>query len=133
MRLRLPLLLGALVAAAISAAPAHGCPRRLLVRKPSTAGDGQAQLQEARDRAGEGQALRDRDDHSCGVIRIVLDRKLGGPIPNSIAFLAGTHFFDGLTIPRVVSRHRHRLPGPALIPGLSVYHNMFLKRDTARA
>jgi cyclophilin family peptidyl-prolyl cis-trans isomerase len=39
---------------------------------------------------------------SCGTIRIVLDRKLGGPIPNSIAFLASKHFFDGLTFHRVV-------------------------------
>jgi cyclophilin family peptidyl-prolyl cis-trans isomerase len=39
---------------------------------------------------------------NCGTIRIVLDRKLGGPIPNSIAFLATKHFFDGLTFHRVV-------------------------------
>ena len=40
---------------------------------------------------------------TCGAIRIVLDRKLGGPIPNSIAFLATKHFFDGLTFHRVVA------------------------------
>ena len=40
---------------------------------------------------------------TCGPIRIVLDRKLGGPIPNSIAFLATKHFFDGLTFHRVVA------------------------------
>ena len=39
---------------------------------------------------------------TCGPIRIVLDRKLGGKIPNSIAFLATRHFFDGLTFHRVV-------------------------------
>jgi peptidyl-prolyl cis-trans isomerase B (cyclophilin B) len=39
---------------------------------------------------------------SCGVIRIHLDQKLGGPIANSIAFLARKHFFDGLTFHRVV-------------------------------
>jgi cyclophilin family peptidyl-prolyl cis-trans isomerase len=37
-----------------------------------------------------------------GGIRIVLDRKLGVPIPNSIDFLASKRFFDGLTFQRVV-------------------------------
>ncbi len=39
---------------------------------------------------------------SCGVITIELDRKNGGPIPNSIAFLAAKKFYDGLTFHRVV-------------------------------
>ena len=39
---------------------------------------------------------------TCGTLRVVLDRKRGGPIPNSIAFLASRHFFDGLTFHRVV-------------------------------
>jgi len=39
---------------------------------------------------------------SCGVINIELDREAGGPIPNSIAFLAAKGFYDGLTFHRVV-------------------------------
>ena len=39
---------------------------------------------------------------SCGTIRIALDRAAGGPIPNSIAFLASKGFYDGLTFHRVV-------------------------------
>jgi len=39
---------------------------------------------------------------SCGKLTIVLDRKAGGPIPNSIAFLASKGFYDGLTFHRVV-------------------------------
>jgi cyclophilin family peptidyl-prolyl cis-trans isomerase len=39
---------------------------------------------------------------SCGVITIHLDQKLGGPIANSVAFLARKAFFDGLTFHRVV-------------------------------
>jgi cyclophilin family peptidyl-prolyl cis-trans isomerase len=41
-------------------------------------------------------------DTSHGPISAVLDPDLGGPIPNSIAFLASKHFFDGLTFQRVV-------------------------------
>ena len=39
---------------------------------------------------------------SCGTIFIELDPKAGGPIPNSIAFLASKGFYDGLTFHRVV-------------------------------
>lgn len=39
---------------------------------------------------------------SCGTINIALDEKAGGPIPNSIAFLASKGFYDGLTFHRVV-------------------------------
>lgn len=39
---------------------------------------------------------------SCGTINIALDQKAGGPIPNSIAFLAQKGFYDGLTFHRVV-------------------------------
>ncbi len=39
---------------------------------------------------------------SCGVITIVLNPRLGGPIPNSVAFLAQEGFYDGLTFHRVV-------------------------------
>ncbi len=39
---------------------------------------------------------------SCGTLNVVLDEKAGGPIPNSIAFLASKGFYDGLTFHRVV-------------------------------
>ncbi len=39
---------------------------------------------------------------SCGRITIELDQKAGGPIPNSIAFLASKGFYDGLDFHRVV-------------------------------
>jgi peptidyl-prolyl cis-trans isomerase B (cyclophilin B) len=39
---------------------------------------------------------------SCGTITIKLDPKAGGPIPNSVAFLVGKGFYDGLTFHRVV-------------------------------
>jgi cyclophilin family peptidyl-prolyl cis-trans isomerase len=39
---------------------------------------------------------------SCGTLNIKLDAKAGGPIPNSIAFLASKGFYDGLTFHRVV-------------------------------
>lgn len=39
---------------------------------------------------------------SCGVLTIKLDRAAGGPIPNSVAFLAEKGFYDGLTFHRVV-------------------------------
>ena len=42
-------------------------------------------------------------DTSHGPINVVLDPDLGGPIPNSIAFLAEKHFYDGLTFHRVVA------------------------------
>lgn len=39
---------------------------------------------------------------SCGTLNIKLDTAAGGPIPNSIAFLASKGFYDGLTFHRVV-------------------------------
>ena len=39
---------------------------------------------------------------SCGTIRIALDPKAGGPIPNSVAYLVTQGFYDGLTFHRVV-------------------------------
>ncbi len=39
---------------------------------------------------------------SCGTIRIALDPKAGGPIPNSVAYLVTQSFYDGLTFHRVV-------------------------------
>ena len=41
-------------------------------------------------------------DTSHGPISVVLDPDLGGPIPNSIAFLASKGFYDGLSFHRVV-------------------------------
>src|SRR4051794_29097448 len=41
-------------------------------------------------------------DTSHGPISAVLDPELGGPIPNSIAFLATKGFYDGLSFHRVV-------------------------------
>ena len=59
-------------------------------------------------------------DTSHGPITAVLDTDLGGPIPNSIAFLATKGFYDGLVVPprraglraagRLPERHRHRQP-----------------------
>lgn len=54
------------------------------------------------------QVLKDGLDYtiamktSCGTLNIKLDQKAGGPIPNSIAFLASKGFYDGLTFHRVV-------------------------------
>jgi cyclophilin family peptidyl-prolyl cis-trans isomerase len=54
------------------------------------------------------QVLKDGVDYtivmktSCGTLNITLDPKAGGPIPNSIAFLASKGFYDGLTFHRVV-------------------------------
>jgi peptidyl-prolyl cis-trans isomerase B (cyclophilin B) len=101
MRLRLPLLLGALAAIAIVASPAQaatsaGCSST----KPATAGTAKPSFRHPAAVLAKGKRYAIAMTTSCGVIRIVLDRKLGGPIPNSLAFLAGKHFFDGLTIPR---------------------------------
>ena len=51
-------------------------------------GQGQAELQEARHVLAKGKRYAIVMNTTCGTIRIVLDRKLGGAIPNSIAFLA---------------------------------------------
>jgi cyclophilin family peptidyl-prolyl cis-trans isomerase len=103
MRLRLPLLSGALAAVAIAASPAQaavtaGCSSA----KPAAAGKSKPSFKHPATVLAKGRRYAIAMTTSCGVIRIVLDRKLGGPIPNSIAFLAGKHFYDGLTIPRDV-------------------------------
>ncbi len=41
-------------------------------------------------------------DTSHGPITAVLDPDLGGPIPNSIGFLAGKGFYDGLAFHRII-------------------------------
>ena len=39
---------------------------------------------------------------SCGTLRIQLDTDPSNPIPNSIAFLVGKKFYDGLTFHRII-------------------------------
>jgi cyclophilin family peptidyl-prolyl cis-trans isomerase len=104
MRLRLLLLLGALVAAVIAVSPvqaasAAGCTSA----KPAAAGTSKPSYKKATTVLAKNKRYAIVMNTSCGAIRIVLDRKLGGPIPNSIAFLATKHFFDGLTFHRVVA------------------------------
>src|SRR3954466_7585280 len=50
----------------------------------------------------DGKRYRLRVETSHGTITAVLDPDLGGPIPNSIAFLAKEGFYDGLGFHRVV-------------------------------
>jgi cyclophilin family peptidyl-prolyl cis-trans isomerase len=104
MRLRLPLLLGALAAATIAGAPgraasAAGCSST----RPAAAGHAKPSYAGPATVLAKGRRYAIAMTTTCGVLRIVLDRKLGGPIPNSVAFLAGKRFYDGLTIPRVVA------------------------------
>jgi cyclophilin family peptidyl-prolyl cis-trans isomerase len=103
MRLRLPSLVGALVAAAIAVSPAQaagtaGCSST----KPAAAGKPKSSYKKPATVLAKNRRYAIVMNTNCGVIRIVLDRKLGGPIPNSIAFLVTKHFFDGLTFHRVV-------------------------------
>ena len=104
MRLRLPVLIAALVAAAIAVAPAQaasaaGCTSI----KPAAAGKSKPSYKKPATVLAKDKRYAIVMSTNCGAIRIVLDRKLGGPIPNSIAFLATKHFFDGLTFHRVVA------------------------------
>jgi peptidyl-prolyl cis-trans isomerase B (cyclophilin B) len=105
MRLRLPLLLGAaIVAATIAVAPADaassaGCSST----KPPAAGKPRPAFKKPATVLAKGKRYAIVMRTTCGSMRIVLDRKLGGPIPNSIAFLATKRFFDGLTFHRVVA------------------------------
>jgi len=103
MRIRLPVLIGALVAVAIAAAPAPaasaaGCTSV----KPAAAGKPKPSYKKPATVLAKSKRYAIVMSTNCGAIRIVLDRKLGGPIPNSMAFLATKHFFDGLTFHRVV-------------------------------
>jgi cyclophilin family peptidyl-prolyl cis-trans isomerase len=104
MRLRLLFLLGALAATAIAVSPAQaqsaaGCSST----KPAAAGKSKPSYKKPATVLAKNTRYAIVMNTSCGPIRIVLDRKLGGPIPNSIAFLATKHFFDGLTFHRVVA------------------------------
>ena len=103
MRLRLLVLIGALVAAALAVTPAHaataaGCTST----KPAAAGKPKPSYKKPATVLARNKRYAIVMTTNCGTIRIVLDRKLGGPIPNSIAFLAMKHFFDGLSFHRVV-------------------------------
>jgi cyclophilin family peptidyl-prolyl cis-trans isomerase len=103
MRLRLPLLLGAIAAVAIAASPVQaassaGCSST----KPATAGKPKPSFKKPGTVLAKGKRYAIVMTTTCGAIRIVLDRKLGGPIPNSIAFLSSKHFFDGIAFHRVI-------------------------------
>ena len=103
MRFRLTLSLAAIAAAAIVAAPAQaastaGCTST----KPAAAGKSKPSFKKPATVLAKGKRYALVMNTTCGALRVVLDRKLGGPIPNSIAFLASKHFFDGLTFHRVV-------------------------------
>lgn len=104
MRLRLLVLLGLLLAAVIATSPAQaasaaGCSSA----QPAAAGKTEPSYKKAATVLAKNTRYAVVMSTSCGTIRIVLDRKLGGPIPNSIAFLAAKRFFDGLTFHRVVA------------------------------
>jgi peptidyl-prolyl cis-trans isomerase B (cyclophilin B) len=105
MRLRLPLLLGAtIVGATIAAFPAHavssaGCSSA----KPAAAGEPRASYKKPATVLAKGKRYAIVMRTSCGTIRIALDRKAGGAIPNSIAFLVTKRFYDGLPFHRVVA------------------------------
>jgi cyclophilin family peptidyl-prolyl cis-trans isomerase len=103
MRLRLPLLAGVIAATAIAISPAQaastaGCSSA----KPAAAGKSKPSFKKPATVLAKGKRYALVMSTTCGPLRVVLDRKLGGPIPNSIAFLASKHFFDGLTFHRVV-------------------------------
>ena len=70
--------------------------------KPSTAGAKVQQFTRPRKVLQAGKRYAIDFTTTCGAIRVVLDRTRGGAIPNSIAFLAGKRFYDGLTFHRVV-------------------------------
>jgi cyclophilin family peptidyl-prolyl cis-trans isomerase len=97
-------LLAAIVAATIAAPAAHaassaGCSST----KPAAAGKPKPSFKKPATVLAKGKRYAIVMNTTCGTIRIVLDRKLGGAIPNSIAFLVTKHFFDGLTFHRVVA------------------------------
>jgi|tagenome__1003787_1003787.scaffolds.fasta_scaffold20582507_2 peptidyl-prolyl cis-trans isomerase B (cyclophilin B) len=104
MRFWLPLLVATLVATVIVVAPAQGASPAAgcSSTRPAAAGTSKPSFKKPAVVLAAGKRYAIVMRTSCGTIRIVLDRKLGGPIPNSIAFLVKKHFFDGLTFHRVV-------------------------------
>jgi cyclophilin family peptidyl-prolyl cis-trans isomerase len=102
-RLRFPLLLGCLLVAAIAVSPAQaassaGCSSI----RPAAAGKPKPSFKKPATVLAKGKRYAIVMQTTCGAIRIVLDRKLGGAIPNSIAFLATKRFYDGLAFHRVI-------------------------------
>ena len=88
-RLRIALLLGVLAASAIAVSPAEatstaGCSST----KPAAAGKAKPSFKRPAIVLAKGKRYSIVMNTTCGQIRIALDRKLGGAIPNSIAFLA---------------------------------------------
>ncbi len=82
MQLRLPFLLGALAAAAIAVSPAHaasaaGCTST----KPAAAGTTKPSFKKPGTVLARNRRYAIVMTTNCGAIRIVLDRKLGGPDP----------------------------------------------------
>jgi cyclophilin family peptidyl-prolyl cis-trans isomerase len=103
MRFPLLLALGAVLAVSLSTAPAGASSSaRCSTTKPSAAGRSKPSYRKPANVLVKGKRYAIVMNTSCGRIRIVLDRKLGGAIPNSIAFLAQKRFFDGLSFHRVV-------------------------------
>jgi cyclophilin family peptidyl-prolyl cis-trans isomerase len=101
--LSLLLVLGALLAVAGAASPAQAATSAACsTTKPASAGKSKPSFKKPANVLAKGKRYAIVMNTNCGAIRIVLDRKLGGAIPNSIAFLAQKHFFDGLTFHRVV-------------------------------
>jgi cyclophilin family peptidyl-prolyl cis-trans isomerase len=98
-------LLGAtIVGATVAAVPAQaassaGCSPA----KPPAAGKPRASFKQPGTVLARGKQYAIVMRTTCGTIRIALDRKAGGAIPNSIAFLATKRFYDGLTFHRVVA------------------------------
>jgi cyclophilin family peptidyl-prolyl cis-trans isomerase len=106
MRFRLPLLLGAIVAAAIVAPAANAAQSAACSSgKPAVAGKAKPSFKKPANVLAKGKRYAIVMKTTCGTIRIVLDRKLGGAIPNSIAFLVQKRFFDGLTFHRVIGAY----------------------------
>jgi cyclophilin family peptidyl-prolyl cis-trans isomerase len=104
MRIRLLLLLGALTAVAAAPAGAPAARAACTSKKPAAAGTSKPTYKKPANVLAKGKRYAIVMKTTCGTLRIVLDRKLGGAIPNSIAFLASKRFFDGLTFHRVVPR-----------------------------
>ena len=81
-----------------TAKPEHGC----TFKQPAGAGAKKPQFARAGKVLQPGKRYAIVFTTTCGAITVVLDRQRGGPIPNSIAFLATKRFYDGLTFHRVV-------------------------------
>jgi peptidyl-prolyl cis-trans isomerase B (cyclophilin B) len=83
---------------AATASSATGCTHS----QPAHAGEEKPTYPKPEQVLKEGEQATIVFETSCGTIRIALDRKRGGAIPNSIAFLVSKGFYDGLSFHRVV-------------------------------